>query len=139
MLFVVVKLEEVVIVDEHLRGGTCSTACILAKHFLLGFLGYLAMTVLVERILKLLVVPQLDKIIREIVAQIESVLDEGHLVEGRHVRYERVHGLDVALAEALHLGACVLEALHVTSRHSDADLRLLRPLALVVRRLLLLY
>ena len=73
MLLVVVKLEEVVVVDEHLRGWAC--------FFLLDlFGGGLAMAILVERVLKLLVVPQLNEIIRKVVAQIKSVLDEGHLV-----------------------------------------------------------
>ena len=138
MLLVFVKLEEVV-VDEPLWGGACFSTSILSKNFLLGHFRGLAMTILVERVLKLPIVPQLNKIVREVVAQVESVLDKWHLVQGRHVRHERTHGLDVALAEALHLGACVLEALHVARRHSDADLRLLRPFALVVRRLLFLY
>lgn len=125
--------------DEPLWGRACFSTRILPKNFLLGLFRGLAMVTLVERVLKLLVVPQLNKIVREVVAQVESVLDKWHLVQGRHVRHERILGLDVALAEALHLGACVLEALHVARRHSDADLRLLRPFALVVRRLLFLY
>ena len=62
MLLVVVKLEEVV-VDEPLRGGACFFACFLTKNFLLDFFRGLAIAVLVERVLKLLVVPELNKIV----------------------------------------------------------------------------
>lgn len=79
MLLVVVKLEKVV-VDEPLRRGACFPTSILPQNLLLGLFRGLAMVIPTERVLKLLVVPQLNKIVREVVAQVESVLDKGHFV-----------------------------------------------------------
>ena len=63
MLLVVVKLEEVV-VDEPLLRGACFSTCIIPKYLLLSLFRSLAMGILVERVLKLFVVPQLNKIVR---------------------------------------------------------------------------
>ena len=63
MLLVVVKLEEVVVDEPLLRGAYFFTR-IIPKYLLLSLFRSLAMGILVERVLKLFVVPQLNKIVR---------------------------------------------------------------------------
>lgn len=77
-----------------------------------------------EGVLELLVISELDEVVRKVVAQVQSVL--GHLFVHRgHVGQERIHCRDdVALTQAVHLVAHVviarvLEALQVTRRHPN--------------------